>query len=259
MKIAIKFILSFICYVVLIPLLLAATVCLTWYVLPDFRTTIAGKWISAQFPDNSMLMVSGVIIGCILLFFILGKIFRVVKNSKANNLYAHVVSWILALSLAAESLFTLFTTESLISITYFEFTMIRKIGIVAGGVALLLYSILAPKIRRLVDRKIQAYDTAKELNANGRSSIVGVQILKALDFCCPELILMTVLCFAFDFSIALYFIYIIVAFAIPIVGNMICDYRVKREAVRREQEKADAQVNATAEAVADLLEQRGNN
>lgn len=39
---------------------------------------------------------------------------------------------------------------------------------------------------------------------------------------------------------------------------MICDHRVKKEAIRKEQEKADAQVNATAEAVADLLAQRGD-
>lgn len=51
----------------------------------------------------------------------------------------------------------------------------------------------------------------------------------------------------------MYFIYIIIAFTLPIIGNMICDYRVKKEAKIREEEKVEAQINATAEAVADLL------
>ena len=46
---------------------------------------------------------------------------------------------------------------------------------------------------------------------------------------------------------------------IPIIGNMICDKRVKIEAVKKEEEKVEAQVNATAEAVADLLAQKGSN
>ena len=70
---------------------------------------------------------------------------------------------------------------------------------------------------------------------------------------------MGVLCFAFNLQIAVYFIYIILAFTLPIIGNMICDQRVKKEAIRREEEKAEAQANATAEAVADLLQQRSNN
>ena len=40
---------------------------------------------------------------------------------------------------------------------------------------------------------------------------------------------------------------------------MICDSRVKKEAVRLEIEKQESQVNATAEAVADLLRQNGGN
>lgn len=257
MKNIIKFILSFVCYLVLIPLLLALTICLTWYVLPAFQTTSVGVWIEKQFPDQTMIIVTGAVIGCTILFFILSRVFKVIKSSKPNNFYTHLVTWLMAFALAAESLFTFFAAENLSTIA-FDLDLTRKIGIIAGGVGMLLYSIFSPKIRVLIDRKIQAYDTAKELNANGRSSVVGVQILKALDFCCPELLLMIVLCFAFNFQISLYFIYIIAAFALPVIGNMICDHRVKKEAIRKEQEKTDAQVNATAEAVADLLAQRGN-
>lgn len=258
MKNLIKFILSFICYLILIPLYLCLTVCATWYLLPSFQTTIIGEWLNGQFPNHTIIITSLVILACTIIFFILSRIFKVVKSSKVNNFYTHLVTWLIALSLIIESLFTFFVSENL-SVISFNLTLVRKIGIVSCAVGLLLYSLLAPKFRKLVDRRIQAYDTAKELNANGRSSVVGMQILKSLDFCFPELVLMVVLCFAFNFQIAIYFVYIIVAFIIPIIGNMICDKRVKKEAIRREQEKIDAQINTTAEAVVDILTQRGDN
>ena len=258
MKNIIKFILSFICYIVLIPLYLGLTICTTWYVLPAFQLTQLGQLISQYLSTDVLFITTIACLGCTLVMFILSKLFRVVKNSKLNNLYTHVVTWLIALVVAAESIYTFFTADSITALE-FELDMVRKIGIGAGVVAMLIYSIIAPKIRVIVDRKIQAYDTAKELNANGRSSVIFMQLLKTLDFACPELLLLVVLCFAFDFKVAIYFIYIICAFIIPIIGNMICDKRVKIEAIRKEEEKVEAQVNATAEAVADLLQQRGNN
>ena len=49
-------------------------------------------------------------------------------------------------------------------------------------------------------------------------------------------------------------IFIICAFVLPVVGNMVCDHRVKAESKRKKVEAAEAQINATAEAVADLLD-----
>ena len=43
------------------------------------------------------------------------------------------------------------------------------------------------------------------------------------------------------------------AFILPLVGNMICDKRVKIEYKTRKEEDAEAQVHATAEAVIDLI------
>lgn len=79
--------------------------------------------------------------------------------------------------------------------------------------------------------------------------------MKCFDFICPEIFLLIALCFAFNWSISLYFIFVICAFIFPILGNMICDSRVKRESRRKKMEAAEAQINATAEAVVDLLNQ----
>ena len=40
-----KFILSFICYTLLIPICIALTVVTTWYILPAFQTTFVGEYI----------------------------------------------------------------------------------------------------------------------------------------------------------------------------------------------------------------------
>nr|DAH78828.1 MAG TPA: Protein of unknown function (DUF2393) [Bacteriophage sp.] len=121
-----------------------------------------------------------------------------------------------------------------------------------------LYGLLHKKFGKLIDRKLQAYDTAKELNANGRSSVVWVNLLKVIDFVFPEIILLAVLCFSFNFELSLYFIFIIVSFLIPIIGNMVCDKRVKREAVRKQEEEREVTVNETAEAVAKLINKTGD-
>lgn len=253
-----KFILSFICYIILIPLLIICTIGLTWYVLPAFQTTFVGEWLVSNCTELGILIGSITSTICTVIFYILGKRFTVIKNSKALNFYTHIITWLLAIVLFAEAVFTFAVSDSLSTVS-FEIDLVRKIGIGCGVLGMLLYSILAPKVRVIVNRKIQAYDTAKELNANGRSSVVWMNILKTLDFICPELILLSMLCFAVNFEIALYFIFVIGAFIIPIIGNMICDKRVKKEAIKKKEEENAAQVNATAEAVADILAQRGGN
>lgn len=258
MKNVIKFILSFICYVIFIPCILACSICVTWYTLPNFQLTQLGAYLGQMVGQEAMLLTTIIVTSATFIFLILGKLFTVVKNSKALNFYTHLITWLVALFLAAEAIYS-FVASDTIHAEAVELDLSRKIGILACTVAMLLYAMIAPKIRKLVDRRIQAYDTAKELNAKGRSSVVGMQILKCFDFICPEMFLLTALCFAFNWEVSLYFIFIISAFIVPIVGNMICDHRVKKEAVKKEVEMQEAQVNATAEAVVDLLKHNGGN
>lgn len=233
MKKVLKFICSFISHVAIVPICLALTLCLTWYVLPAFQATFAGEWLLTILTEQEIFITTMALIGGLILFTVFACLFKVIRSSKANNFYTHILTWLIAIILAAEALFTFFVSGTLSTMSI-ELTLWRKIVIGVGVLAMLLYGMLHKKLGKLVDRKIQAYDTAKELNANGRSSVVWVQILKTLDFIFPEFILLLVLCFAFNFEISLYFIFIIAAFIIPVIGNMICDKRVKKEAVRRE-------------------------
>lgn len=257
MKNVIKFVLSFVCYLLLIPILLGLTVSLTWYVLPAFQTTFIGEWLLNTFSEQGIFITTMCLITSAILFIVFGRIFRVIHSSKANNFYTHIVTWLIAIVLCVEAVFTFFVSDTLAT-TAFELNLFRKVALGVGVIMMLLYGMLHKKLGKLVDRKLQAYDTAKELNANGRSSVVWVNILKTIDFIFPEFILLLMLCFAFNFEVSLYFIVILSSFIIPIVGNMVCDKRVKKEAIRKEQEKAEAQINATAEAVVDLMAQRGN-
>lgn len=252
MKKVLKFICSFISHVAIIPICLALTLCLTWYVLPAFQTTFAGEWLLTILTEQEIFITTMTLIGGLILFTVFACLFKVIRSSKANNFYTHILTWLIAIILAAEALFTFFVAGSLAT-TAVELNLTRKISIGVCVLCMMIYGLLHKKLSKLVDRKIQAYDTAKELNANGRSSVIWVQILKTLDFIFPEFILLLVLCFAFNFEISLYFIFIIVAFIIPVIGNIICDKRVKKEAICKEQEKVEAQIGATAEAVVDLL------
>ena len=249
-----KKIISIICYIILFPLLICSTLVATWYILPDFQTTFLGQNILEVLASQEIFIISISLILSILLFFIIGRIFRSIRSSKILNFYTHLWTWIFAFSLAAEALFTFFVAED-ISTTQFTLTQIRKISIGSGVLMMGLYGLFHKKLDKIINRKIQAYDTAKELNANGRSSVVWINTLKVIDFVFPEIILLVVLCFSFDFQVALYFIFIIISFIIPIIGNMVCDKRVKKEAILKEQEDRETTVNETAEAVVKLIKE----
>lgn len=248
MKVILKFICSFICYLLFIPCVLILSIGAAWYLLPAFQSTYLGELILNTFGEQAILITTICAGSATVFFWIMGKLFTFVKNSKALNFYTHIVTWILAIVLASESVYS-FIASGAINSANIQLNLVRKIGILSCAVSLLLYALIAPKVRKLVDRRIQAYDTAKELNAEGRSSVVGMQLLKCLDFICPEIFLLVALCFAFNWSISLYFIFIICAFILPLVGNMICDKRVKREAAIRKVEDREALVNEIANAV----------
>lgn len=252
MKTLFKFIGSLVSSTLLIPITIILSTCLIWYLLPASQTTQLGKFIIDATTESGVFIITLVSLGCLILFSILTKIFNVIRSSKINNFCLHILTWLLAILLIVETIYVFFAAEAL-QLVAFELTLTRKICLAIGIILMLIYCLLHKKLSKLVDRKIQAYDTAKELNANGRSSVIWVNILKTADFIFPEFILLLMLCFSFNFEISLYFIIILSSFILPIIGNMICDRRVKLEAIRQDIERMDAQIGATAEAVIDLM------
>lgn len=250
MKKIIFFICSVICYVLFIPSLMSTVIGGSWYLLPACqKTTLGTMLLNVLGTDGIMWATIGCGIGTVV-FFILGKVFTVIKNSKALNFYTHIVSWLLTILIIALIGYTFAVSETMIAAS-FALNAFRRGGILVCAGLMFLYSLLHKKLGKLIDRKIQAYDTAKELNANGRSSVIFVQLLKTIDFVLPELILFILICFCFNLDIAKYFIVIACSFFIPIVGNMICDKRVKIEAKRRKEEERETLVNEVANTVID--------
>ena len=128
----------------------------------------------------------------------------------------------------ALSIYTFITINPLVA-NELVISIPRKIsiGIIVG--ILVLYHIFSTKILTIINRKIQAYEVAKETNTIGRSSVIFVNLLKLLEVFFPEMIILGLLCFCVSWSIASYFIVILVACLIPMFGNMSCDFNIRTE------------------------------
>lgn len=106
MKVLLKFICSFICYLLFIPCILLLTIGLTWYLLPAFQSTYLGELILNTFGEQT-IFITTIGAGLTTMFFwLMSKLFTVVKNSKALNFYTHIVTWTLAVVLVAESIYS---------------------------------------------------------------------------------------------------------------------------------------------------------
>ena len=106
MKVILKFICSFICYLLFIPCVLILSIGATWYLLPAFQSTYLGELILNTFGEQTILITTICAGSTTVFFWLMGKLFTVVKSSKALNFYTHLVTWILAIVLAAESVYS---------------------------------------------------------------------------------------------------------------------------------------------------------
>ncbi|WP_300924759.1 hypothetical protein [uncultured Clostridium sp.] len=79
--------------------------------------------------------------------------------------------------------------------TAIEIANARKIGIGICLTLLVLFHLFSSKIGKLINRKLQAYETAKEIGAVGRSSIIFTNILKVFELLFPEALVLLIICF----------------------------------------------------------------
>ena len=239
MKKVFRLIFSILFNTLTLPCLLASTLCVAWYLLSGASGTEVGKFILGYVNDEQIFIISICIWVFTVLCVILGKILTLIKSSKILNFQTHVITWILSLAMVAETSYVFIVTESF-STMEIDLSNIRKISVGIIILFMFIYTIITPKVKVLVNRRIQAYDTAKELNMKARSSSVFMHLLKAIDFLCPELLLLVLLCFVFNLEVSIYFIYLLIALVSPIIGNIICDRRVKKEYDRKVRENQQA-------------------
>ena len=203
-----------------------------WYLLPSIQNT-----------DLSILLVDNIfnkinvkldvifIISFSSLFtlMVLNELQGKKLNSKFKNLFIHFNSWLFLIISIVVIIYGLVFENNLKNLEI-NFDLTRKLGIGVSVILFILQHMLSNKIGKLINRKIQAYDTAKELNDKGRSSIIFVNILKYLELLFPEIILLALICFCTNIQLAKYFILLIVALFLPIIGNIMCDSNIRKEA-----------------------------
>lgn len=217
-----------------LPLNAIATTGIMWYTLPNLKYCIIGNYILKILSPTTIFWVTIASIATCILLYILQIIFNRYLNSKTKNLFIHLNTWIIALVASGLSIATFTLINPLVG-EQIVFTIPRKISIGAILVILILFHLLSKKLSIIINRRIQAYETAKESNLEGRGSIVFTNLLKLFEVFFPEMLILALICCCVNWSISSYFIVVLVAALIPIIGNIVCDFNARYEVIHKKQ------------------------
>lgn len=232
-----KQILLVISSIINLPLAILTTFGIIWFSLPNLQTLMINDW-NLTFLNNTLVfwvtLSSGIIS---LTLYILIKIFSKYQSAKFRNFMTHLITWLMALVAIALAVTTFILTE--ISEKEFMLQNWQKISIGICFVLMFIFHIFSNKISKIVNRKIQAYENAKELNVVGRSSIIFTNILKLLEILFPEVIVLVLICSCLGWNVATSFVIVLVAMLIPMIGNIDCDFNTRAEIKRLNQIKED--------------------
>lgn len=219
-----------------------------WYLLPNLKSTILGNFVLNVISEKALfwfILISTILLG---LFVALDIIFNRNKSSKYKNFFIHVNTWIWCLVGSILTVVTFALVNPLIT-TGITINVPKKIVIGIDLFILTMFHIFSGKIAKLINRRIQAYDNAKEMNVVGRSSIIWVNILKLVEIVFPEILVLILLCVMLSWDVAGYFTILLLSFIIPVIGNIICDLNVRKEIEKNNAEKHEKFVNDVANKV----------
>lgn len=233
--------------ILMLPLAILLTTGIIWYSLPAIQVSVIGNWLLGFLTPTAIFWITiGSAIGFTLLY-VLTKIFGKYQKAKVKNFFLHLTTWLMALVAIALSVATFALVD--VKGTEVDIDNIRKIGIGVSFVLLFIFYIFSNKVSKIINRRIQAYENAKELNVVGRGSIIFTNILKLLEILFPEVLVLLLICFCLSWNVATYFIVVLVAMLIPMIGNIDCDLNTRAEIKRLNQVKEDK----FAEKVADNM------
>ena len=233
--------------ILMLPLAIMLTTGIVWYSLPAIQVSVIGNWLLSFLTPTAIFWITiGSAIGFTLLY-VLTKIFSKYQKAKIKNFFIHLTTWLMALVAIALSVATFALVD--IKGTEVDIGNVRKIGIGVSFVLLFIFYIFSNKVSKIINRRIQAYENAKELNVVGRGSIIFTNILKLLEILFPEVLVLLLICFCLSWNVATYFIIVLVAMLIPMIGNIDCDLNTRAEIKRNKQIEEDK----FAEKVADNM------
>ena len=214
---------------------ITATVGACWFALPTLRLTEVGIKVTSVLPNSAIFWITIVAASLLLIFYLIKKYCFRRASAKLKNFFTHLNTWLMAFIAIAFSIVAFIYSN--IEVQNFDLTKLRKSGIVVCFGLLFLSHLLAGKIAKVINRKIQSYENAKELNVVGRSSIIFTNILKLIEILFPEVIVLSLICFCVSWNVAAYFLIILVASLLPMLGNIDCDFNTRREIIKYNKKK----------------------
>lgn len=165
-------------------------------------------------------------------------IFDKTISARFKNFFIHLNTWLMCLLAIGLSIATFIMVNPLVA-EKVTINIPRKVGIGVLLGCLVLHHLFSNKILTLINRRIQAYETTKESNIVGRSSVVFTNFLKLFEILFPEMLVLGLLCYCVSFNIAIYFLIILVSTFIPMVGNIRCDINTRNEIKRKQEIEKD--------------------
>lgn len=223
-----KTILFILSTLLIIPLGLVMAGGAVWYTLPALATTELGLFITKYLSSTAIFWT---VIGSTILYVVL-RLLQIIFNrdlsAKLKNFIIHLNTWSMCLVALAGALYTFAMANPLVAQAV-VITIPRKISIGICLICLIAFHILSGKVMKIINRKIQAYDNAKEANQIGRSSVIFINLLKLFEMFFPEMVVLALLCSCVSWNIASYFIIVIIAGFIPVIGNIESDFNTRRE------------------------------
>lgn len=221
---------------------------IVWFTLPNIGTTEFGLFVLEIFSTTSIFWMTIISSVTLVLLFVLNSIFGRNSKSKLKNFFIHLITWLICAICVVFAIYTFFYCNPLVSEKVI-ITLPRKISIGIIVLVLVLFHVFSSKISTIINRKIQAYDTAKEMNTVGRSSVIWINFLKLFEVFFPEMLILLLICYCVSWNVASYFIVVLIASLLPMLGNIACDFNTRAE-IRRNEERAKA---ALAKQVADNI------
>lgn len=221
-----------------------------WFVIPSIQKTGFGSAIASVLSNEVIFYI---LIACAVLFItfsILCKFCFKSCSAKFKNFFIHLTSWIMAITAILTAILGFIYSN--IEISTFDLSTLRKTGILVCFGLLFLSHIVSGKIAKIVNRKIQSYNTAKEMNIPGRSSIVWTNLLRLVEVLFPEIIILTLISFCVSWNVAAYFLIILVASIIPMMGNIFSDFNTRSEILRDKEKQNNKFIEDVAKKVKEV-------
>ena len=230
-----KKILTIISDILLLPISLVMIFGCIWHILPAIQTTQIGELIYGfGITDKIMFWVTIICASLFVILIIVQIISSKLLSAKFKNFFIHLNTWLMCLLAIVLSIATFIMVNPLVA-EKVTINVSRKIGIGVILGFLILHHLFSNKLLKVINRRIQAYETTKESNIVGRGSVLFTNFLKLFEILFPEMLILGLLCYCVSFNIAVYFLIILVSTFIPMLGNVRCDINIRNE-IKRNQE-----------------------